>query len=389
MAAAVQESPAQRKSLRNLRASDQARVDARAGVVLLLIYLIDAALLAGFCLQGLISWAIPLLYVTIGVVVVGGFALAVALAGRTRLTESNAVLVQTIVALLLTLGVAWTNVRAALLMLLTVVVILPTAALRLSPRRVLILSVVAALGCLAVVDRHGGELSVPMATGAQRLLTGVFFLWTLVKGASVNLAGIAMRLELNESHSKLADALARVEELAESDELTGLANRRHILATLAEVREQQIRSGFPYAVAMLDVDHFKRINDTFGHALGDEVLRRIASLMRKAARGDDKVGRIGGEEFLLVLPGTSTIAAAKSLAERLRSIMEQHEWEGLKPGLHVTASIGLALGKDGEAAERVLARADEGMYEAKRTGRNRVAHVSTDDHQPASHGVRP
>ena len=371
----VQPPPEKRKDFRDMRAVEQARVDARAGVVLLAVYFIDAAFLAGFASIAQASWWVPALYVFLGITVPGGFALAAARAGRMRLKESNAVLVQSVIALLNTLGVAWTNPHVAMLMLLTVVVIIPTAALRLSPRRLLVLSVLAALGCAAVVDRHNGQLTVPIASGVQQLLTGLFFLWTLIKGASVNLAGMSMRIALDDSHSKLADALARVEDLAESDELTGLPNRRRILDVLAQAREEQSRGGKNYGVAMLDVDYFKQINDTFGHPVGDEVLRVIASVMRKTTRDGDAVGRIGGEEFLLVLSGMSAIPDAQIAAERVRSALERYDWAKLKTQLRVTASIGLAIGELGETAERVLCRADQGLYQAKRAGRNRVAYV--------------
>jgi diguanylate cyclase len=366
--------PERRKALGELRAVEQAREDTRAGIVLLAIYLVDAALLAGFCATGLFGWIVPALFAATGITVAGGFALAVARTGHARLNETNAILAQTAIALLLTLGVGWAYAPAAFLMLLTVFIIIPTAALRLSHRRTAVVLLATALGCVAIVDRHGGHLSLPMATGWQRLLTGLFFLWTLIKAASVSVVGIAMRLALDQSHAKLAEALAEVEKLAESDELTGLPNRRRILAVLTEVHERQTRSGGGgYSIAMLDIDHFKRINDTFGHGLGDQVLRVIASLARGAVRSDAAVGRIGGEEFLLVLPGARAIGEAMTVAERLRATVEQHDWATLEPSLRVTASLGLAVGEAGETTELLIERADRGLYQAKRSGRNRVA----------------
>lgn len=362
-----------RKEVRGVQAPDLSRVDARAGALLVAVYLIDAALLAGFCRLGLASWWVPALWVVTGLTVAGGFGLAAARARRTRLVETNAVLVQTVVALLLTLGVAWFNPGIAFPMLLTVVVILPTAALRLSPRQLLVLALLAALGCVAVVSRHRGQLSVPMGSLGEQALIGGFFLWTLIKGTSVNLAGMALRLALDESHSKLSSALARVEELAETDELTGLANRRRILDVLTKVREQQSNLGQCFAVAMVDVDYFKRINDTYGHALGDEVLRTIGTLMLNTKRATDSAGRMGGEEFLLVLPGSTTVGDANAVAERLRLAVEEYDWSKLQPELHVTASIGLTVAEAGEDPDQVLRRADEGLYAAKRSGRNRVS----------------
>lgn len=366
----------ERRKDRAVEAPDLSRVDARAGVLLVIVYLIDAALLAGFCGLGLAGWIVPALYATTGLAVAGGFGLAAARAKARRLNETTAVLVQTVVALCVTLGVAWFYPGIAILMLLTVVVILPTAALRLSPAQLLVLALCAALGCVAVVYRHQGQLAIPIASLREQALTGAFFLWTLIKGTSVNLAGMALRLALDDSHRKLSSALARVEELAETDELTGLANRRRILDVLLKVHEQQGNLGQSYAVAMLDVDHFKRINDTFGHALGDEVLRTLGALLQGTKRVDDAAGRIGGEEFLLVLPGSTTAGEANAMAERLRLAVEGYDWSKLQPELHVTASIGLTVVEAGEDPENVLRRADEGLYEAKRSGRNRISLVS-------------
>jgi diguanylate cyclase len=365
----------ERRKDRAVEAPDLSRVDARAGALLVVVYLIDAALLAGYCGLGLAGWIVPALYVATGIAVAGGFGLAAARSKKTRLKETTPVLVQTMVALFLTLGVAWSYPGIAILMLLTVVVILPTAALRLSPRQLLVLALLATVGCVAVVVRHQGQLSIPIGSLREQALTGAFFLWTLIKGTSVNLAGMALRLALDDSHSKLSGALARVEELAETDELTGLANRRRILDVLLKVHEQQSSLGRSFAVAMLDVDHFKRINDTYGHALGDEVLRIIGTLMRGTKRVDDAAGRIGGEEFLLVLPGTTTAGEANAMAERLRLAVEGYDWSKLQPELHVTASIGLTVAQAGEDPEKVLRRADEGLYEAKRSGRNRTSLV--------------
>lgn len=175
----------------------------------------------------------------------------------------------------------------------------------------------------------------------------------------------------------MADARARAEAraseaiiLAETDTLTGIANRRKVLAVLAAEVEQAERQGSDLAIAVLDIDHFKRINDRLGHAVGDQVIRRIAQICAQMIRNTDFVGRVGGEEFVIVLSGTSPEMAI-AVAERIRRAIENEDWAllGVDP---VTASIGLACFVCGMDSDQFLARADGALYRAKRDGRNRL-----------------
>jgi diguanylate cyclase (GGDEF)-like protein len=164
----------------------------------------------------------------------------------------------------------------------------------------------------------------------------------------------------------------RLRATALTDELTRLPNRRHIfLLGDAETRAARSR-GTGYSVLALDVDFFKRINDRFGHEAGDTVLRRVAEAARGALREGDHLGRVGGEEFVAVLPGASP-AAAVQVAERLRAAVEAAEFADVDPALGVTISVGIAAWEaaDGSFAD-ALRRADESLYRAKAAGRNRV-----------------
>jgi diguanylate cyclase (GGDEF)-like protein len=161
--------------------------------------------------------------------------------------------------------------------------------------------------------------------------------------------------------------------MAITDDLTGLANRRHFLARLAEEQARLQRQDTQRAaVLMLDLDHFKVINDMYGHAAGDAVLRHSAALMRNSLRQIDQVGRIGGEEFAILLSGADP-AAAQVFAERLRQkIAEPVLYES--QAIPVTVSIGIAALKAQDATvNAVLHRADAALYRAKAEGRNRVA----------------
>ncbi|WP_168734379.1 diguanylate cyclase [Pseudothauera nasutitermitis] len=170
-----------------------------------------------------------------------------------------------------------------------------------------------------------------------------------------------------------------LERLASTDTLTGLANRHTFLERL-EIELARIARGGPGGmVAMLDLDHFKRVNDGYGHAAGDAVLVHLAGILRRVLRREDMAARLGGEEFALLLPGTDAAGAA-TLGERLRSALEHSRIETFKGDIHVTTSIGLApLAGD---ARTLLARADAALYQAKNEGRNRVA-MAPDEDVPA------
>ena len=158
---------------------------------------------------------------------------------------------------------------------------------------------------------------------------------------------------------------ARLEALLREDALTGLSNRRAILTQLAGMVSAARRHGHPLSIAILDLDHFKRINDTHGHKTGDEVLVRAAHVLGTHLRAEDQLGRLGGEEFLILLPDTDGDAATH-MAERVRA-----EVASAPTPVPVTVSIGLATW-DGEASEDLLHRADEALYAAKDAGRDRV-----------------
>ena len=132
------------------------------------------------------------------------------------------------------------------------------------------------------------------------------------------------------------------------------------------------RSGSPCSIALIDLDWFKRINDTYGHPTGDEVLRTFAITMFANIRSVDRFGRYGGEEFLLVLPDMDTDSAARAL-DRLRAIIADLDWSAFSPGMKVTISAGVATLKPNETPDTFLARADSALYAAKAQGRNRIA----------------
>jgi len=168
---------------------------------------------------------------------------------------------------------------------------------------------------------------------------------------------------------ELRRANQRTQALANRDDLTGLANRRYFFDRLETTLAHALRHRRPLSLMMVDLDHFKQVNDRFGHADGDTVLRAFAQLLREDARAADLPARIGGEEFAMMLPDTDAQQAVH-VAERLRQ--QTAALRPLAPEYSVTVSIGLAVSQADDQADALLRRADRALYAAKDGGRNRV-----------------
>jgi len=178
---------------------------------------------------------------------------------------------------------------------------------------------------------------------------------------------------IHREHQAREQAEVRAEDmsrLAITDALTRIMNRRGITVSLLDAMAQAERYSTPLTVAMADIDHFKDVNDRFGHETGDQVLTGVAGIMADALRMPDKVGRYGGEEFLLLFPHT-TLPQAKKIAERIRGNVKQAKL--LKERKEtVTVSLGLTQFHKGEDLEQLISRVDRALYDAKEGGRNKV-----------------
>ncbi len=187
-------------------------------------------------------------------------------------------------------------------------------------------------------------------------------------------ARVRSMLRIKRLQDELEEKNRELEQLSIRDGLTGLFNHRHIHEELHEEFERAQRSQDPLAVAMFDLDHFKRVNDTYGHQAGDQVLKRLSSILCDTAREIDKLGRYGGEEFIAILPDTD-IQAAETFAGRVRESVESQDFHtGAGEVLEMTISAGVAAYPHPhvEEAKALVERADVALYAAKRHGRNRV-----------------
>lgn len=233
---------------------------------------------------------------------------------------------------------------------------------------------------------HQGLVTIGDTQGQMRTLTGEIWIdanaMLLVAGydlseservttsvLDLNNALDAAHRDLIHAHRKLAQREETIRKLSVTDALTGVGNRRHLDEVLPPECERARRYGHPLALVLLDLDHFKLINDQHGHEAGDLVLRDTGELLRGFVRQSDVAVRLGGEEFVVLMPNT-TLAEATSAARRLCGAIESHRATALPI---VTASLGVAAMVPGDTPSSLLARADAALYRAKESGRNQVA----------------
>ena len=167
-----------------------------------------------------------------------------------------------------------------------------------------------------------------------------------------------------------ARLFSQVQRLATTDGLTGIANRRHFTELATRQLGLAVRHNRPLAAAMLDIDHFKKINDTFGHGIGDEVIKAVAAILEGAIRETDVLGRLGGEEFAIILPEAD--GDPVEIADRLRLAIADTTVTAPSGPVRFTTSVGVAELKPDDTLDSLLRRADEGLYRAKDGGRNQT-----------------
>lgn len=259
------------------------------------------------------------------------------------------------------------DVRAALLMMCLLAI--NFGAFRFNLAQLMGVAAYAVGGYLIVIyllyvnhpQSFGLQLELFVLAGFAAALFG-----TTIVGNEMN----GLRKAINERNRQLERALESVQRLSVTDDLTRIRNRRYIDETLERQAALAHRGDFRFSICFFDLDTFKEINDTYGHAVGDEVLVRVARIAASTVRTGDYLGRYGGEEFVIILPATG-VDHAEAFAERLRQIMEKSKFDPLPQG-RVTISCGVAEYRPPESVDDLMARADKAMFEAKKKGRNAV-----------------
>lgn len=250
------------------------------------------------------------------------------------------------------------------------------------PNRLMLTNLIALVGIGGVMT----SVLLKGATAPELAIVVIFLLWPALLGYAaarrINIGSRRafvlfrhsdqsnQRLEIEIAHSKELEA--ELQRQALTDPLTGLSNRRHYEMLFKREHERCRRHGSVMTLGMIDLDHFKRINDDYGHDVGDQVLKFVSEVMQRPLRHSDILGRFGGEEFILILPDTS-LQQAEAIAERMRRALVEDALIQGDTLIKVTATFGLTqVRADDSDLQECVRRADEALYEGKRSGRNKV-----------------
>src|SRR5229473_1945657 len=337
-------------------------------------YALGATVLLIYAHAGTIPMLMPSAFFLCGATLIGAFVILSETHVNDRFEDHYLAVFQVASHVAVQLGFLLAAPQIGYAFLNVLFLIFSVGALRMTPRQAAIAWTFTAAAVLQIFLFTNVPIGMPVATAPERLAAGLCFVLTIGQCAFVGLYGDAMRKRLYRRGVELTEANKRIEELAELDELTGSFNRRCIMRMLDDEIARARRLKSPCAIALIDLDWFKRVTDHYGHPTGDEVLRTFAITVFANIRHIDRFGRYGGEEFLLVLPDTPDDEAVRTL-NRLRAIVADLDWSAFSPGMQVTISAGVTTLKPDETPDTFLARADSALYIAKARGRNRIVSV--------------
>jgi diguanylate cyclase (GGDEF)-like protein len=330
-----------------------------------------SALLMLYALIGSVAWTGPLLYAVVSLGGSAAFLWVVRHGHNLRLRDPNLFGAQMVFAGLVLFGgfALMPELAAAHLCNLFVTAIF--GAVQFTPAQFRIAVALASAGAGGAIWWGAGRLGLPGEQVAERWLLWAYLTVSLIRFGHIAAHVGALRSKLRDKNQALERSLRQITHLADHDALTGALSRRAIAERLQRTIEGARPRDGSICVALIDLDHFKRINDVHGHAVGDEVLQQVITCVTGTLRREDSVGRWGGEEFVVLLPDC-TPAGALHAMQRLHDDLAAYPWASRAPGLRVTASIGLAAHRPGETPQALLQRADEALFAAKAAGRGRT-----------------
>ena len=334
-------------------------------------YMLDGLILLIYAHVGTVPVAVGPAFAVSGLISVLLYLVLSETGFTERFKDHYFVVPQLFISMAIMLAFAYIAPQVGVLFLCTLFTVFNFGSLRTTPWQIAMAWTVMVAGLAWLLLLTDKPIGLPYHHPIERFLMMMVFALTVGRCMFLGIFSSSMRQSLYQSGQKLKQAYRRIEELAELDELTGSFNRRCIMRVLEEEMMRARRTNLPCSIALIDLDWFKRINDAYGHPTGDEVLRTFAITMFANIRAIDRFGRYGGEEFLLVLPDTSSESAAR-LLDRLRAIVAGLDWSAFSANMQVTISAGVATLRPDESSDSFLARADKALYTSKAQGRNRI-----------------
>jgi diguanylate cyclase len=350
------------KLLRSLR---------RTQIGIALSYLYDSLILFGFWAAGFVGLLVPITVFVVLAALVGAVNLAHSSGWSRTRSDPTLFLPQQGYAIAVALCVALVAPQIGFQPLATLFAICAFSFMAPNARLLILCWTLAAVGAVTVIFIVGSRLAMPTSSAAGQVLTAGVVIGLLARCIWIATFFQKLQRRLTEKNKLLMSAVQRIEVLANIDELTGLENRRAIMKSLVEQIALCDRTGLPMSIAILDIDHFKKINDVYGHLAGDRALQLFTERAAGTIRTTDKLGRYGGEEFLLVLVATGLRDAGDALT-RIRARIAGWDWSTIDPSLRVTITIGATEYVKGDSAEDLIRRADAALYLGKASGRDRV-----------------
>ncbi len=334
-------------------------------------YVLDALILYAYHLAGTTVAFVPLSYAALGL---GTSAIYLVLSesGVTERTGDHYFTVWQIgVASAIQFGFLFVAPEVGFVFLVTLFIVFGFGSLRLSAKQAAIAWGMATAGIAAFMLFTDKIPDIPATTHFERVISLFLFALALGRCVFLGLYGSSLRETLQERNTELRKAFGKIEQLASHDELTGTLNRRSLMAAIEAEIARASRANTPFCVAILDLDWFKTVNDRFGHLAGDDVLKKFADVASASMRASDQLGRYGGEEFMLILPGASE-STALAVVNRIRNAIAGGDWKSIALGLAITVSAGVSAYRTNDKPDDLLGRADAALYRAKQEGRNRA-----------------
>jgi diguanylate cyclase len=335
-------------------------------------YCVDAACMALLASAHALPWKVPMLYLLLFAACSAFFTSALLRSPHERFSDPYLTMPQMLFASAIQFGFMLWMPQIGIPVLTGLFIVVGFAGLRFNLAQAGMASLWLTVGVSTVMGLRGEELSIPLATATQRFISGLWISSVVARAIMLGQYGSQLRKALVRRNEELARTMEIAERLASRDGLTGALNRGSILKAIDADRLRMMRKGQPFSVVLLDLDHFKRINDGFGHLVGDQVLRRVVAQVGAQLRATDQLGRYGGEEFLLLLGDCGEEVQGAEVVARILQSIERYAWDDIARGLKVTSSAGLATARSGETVNQLLSRADHGLYQAKNAGRNRL-----------------